>query len=127
LRYLTDVVKKRCTAFLISDFVSHNFEQPLRIAANKHDIVALQIQDEGEATLPDVGLMQLYDTESGKYSMFDTSDKRVRKWYCDWWQQHRRTNYELFRSSGVDMANLYTDRDYVPALTELFRRRSQQI
>jgi uncharacterized protein (DUF58 family) len=124
LRYLTDAVKKRCTAFLISDFVSQNFEQPLRIAANKHDLVALQIQDEGEATLPNAGLMQLYDVESGKYNMFDTSDKRVRQWYHNWWQQHRRTNHELFRRAGVDKVNLYTDRDYVPALTELFRRRS---
>jgi hypothetical protein len=105
--------------------VSYNFEQPLRIAANKHDLVALQIQDEGEATLPDSGLMQMYDAENGKYSMIDTSNKRVRQWYHNWWQQHRRTNRELFRRAGVDMVNLYTDRDYVPALTELFRQRSR--
>ncbi|MDR1346175.1 MAG: DUF58 domain-containing protein [Bacteroidales bacterium] len=124
LRYLTDAVKKRCTVFLISDFVSHDFGQPLRIAANKHDIVALQIHDAGEEYLPDVGLMQLYDAESEKYCMIDTSSKKVRQHHHDWWQQCRRTNLELFRHAGVDVANLYTDRDYVPALTELFLRRS---
>jgi len=125
LRYLTDAVKKRCTAFLISDFVSHGFEQPLRIAANKHDLVALQIHDKGESSLPDVGLMQLYDVEKGKYCLFDTSNKQARRWYANWWKENEHANYELFRRVGVDMLNLYTDRDYVPALTELFRRRSR--
>ncbi|MEG1556706.1 MAG: VWA domain-containing protein, partial [Bacteroidales bacterium] len=123
LRYMTNAIKKKCTAFLISDFVNSDFEQALKIAANKHDVVALHVMDQGEATLPDVGLIQLQDPETGKYCMIDTSDIKVRKTHATWWHEQRMRNKELFQKVGVDVADLYTNKDYVSSLTELFRRR----
>ena len=123
LRYLTNAIKKKCTAFVISDFVNCDFEQALKIASEKHDIVALHVMDRGESQLPDLGLMQLKDPESGKYVLTDTSDRLTRMAYEHWWKHQQEKNAELFRKVGVDVADLYTDRDYVKELIALFKRR----
>ena len=123
LRYLTNAIKKKCTAFIISDFVDSNFEQALKIAANKHDVVALQVVDKGESQLPDLGLVQLKDPETGRVFLADTSDKTVRQAHARWWFEQRSRNEEIFNKAGVDVAQLYTDKDYVTPLLELFRRR----
>ena len=123
LRYLTNAIKKKCTAFVISDFVNCDFEQALKIASEKHDIVALHIMDRGESQLPDLGLMQLKDPETGKYVLTDTSDKLTRMDYEHWWKKQQDNNAESFRKVGVDMADFYTDRDYVKELIALFKRR----
>ena len=123
LRYLTNAIKKRCTAFILSDFVNCDCEQALKIAANKHDVVALQIMDKGDALLPQIGLVQIHDPETGKKSIADTSNPKVQREYARWWQEQLKKNMELFKKSGVDVAQLYTDKDYVKALTELFHRR----
>ena len=123
LRYLTNAIKKKCTAFVISDFVNCDFEQALKIASEKHDIVALHIMDRGESQLPDLGLMQLKDPETGKYTLTDTSDRLTRMAYEHWWKKQQETNAELFRKVGVDVADFYTDRDYVKELIALFKRR----
>ena len=123
LRYLTNAIKKKCTAFVISDFVNCDFEQALKIASEKHDIVALHVMDRGESQLPDLGLMQLKDPESGKYVLTDTSDRLTRMAYEHWWKRQQEKNAELFRKVGVDVADLYTDRDYVKELIALFKRR----
>ena len=123
LRYLTNAIKKKCTAFMISDFVDSNFEQALKIAANKHDVVALQVIDKGESQLPDLGLVQLKDPETGRIFLADTSDKAVRQAHARWWFEQRSRNEEIFNKAGVDVAQLYTDKDYVTPLLELFRRR----
>jgi len=123
LRYLTNAIKKRCTAFILSDFVNCDCEQALKIAANKHDVVALQIMDKGDALLPKMGLVQIHDPETGKKSIADTSNPKVQREYARWWHDQQKRNMELFKKSGVDMAQLYTDKDYVKALTELFHRR----
>ena len=123
LRYLTNAIKKKCTAFMISDFVDSNFEQALKIAANKHDVVALQVIDRGESQLPDLGLVQLKDPETGRIVLADTSDKAVRQAHARWWFEQRSRNEEIFNKAGVDVAQLYTDKDYVTPLLELFRRR----
>jgi hypothetical protein len=123
LRYLTNAIKKRCTAFILSDFVNCDCEQALKIAANKHDVVALQITDRGDALLPNMGLVQIHDPETGKKSMADTSNFSVQKEYARWWNSQQKRNIELFKKSGVDTAQLYTDKDYVKALSELFHRR----
>lgn len=124
LRYLTNVIKKKCTAFLISDFLNSDFEQALRIAANKHDIVALHVMDKGEEKLPALGLMELVDPETGQYVVADTSSNIVRKKYGEWWREIHKKNDEIFKKAGVDAAHLYTDEDYVKQLTALFQRRS---
>jgi len=123
LRYLTNAIKKRCTAFVLSDFVNSDCEQALRIAANKHDVVALQIMDKGDMLLPDLGLVQIYDPETGKKSVTDTSNFRIQQEYAHWWHAQQKKNMEVFKKSGVDVAQLYTDKDYVKALSELFHRR----
>ena len=123
LRYFTNAIKKKCTAFVISDFVGGDFEQALKIAANRHDIVALQISDKGEATIPNLGLLELMDPETGKRFWADTSSPKVRNSYAQWWKKLADTNLDVFRRSGIDVAQLYTDEDYVPALSALFARR----
>ena len=96
LRYLTNAIKKKCTAFVISDFVNCDFEQALKIASEKHDIVALHVMDRGESQLPDLGLMQLKDPETGKYSLTDTSDRLTRMAYEHWWKRQQEKNAELY-------------------------------
>jgi uncharacterized protein (DUF58 family) len=123
LRYLTNAIKKRCTAFILSDFVNSDCEQALRIAANKHDVVALQIMDKGDTLLPNIGLIQVHDPETGKKTIADTSNPRVQREYARWWHTQQKKNLEIFKKSGVDVTQLYTDKDYVKALTELFHRR----
>ena len=123
LRYLTNAIKKRCTAFILSDFVNCDFEQALKIAANKHDVVALQISDKGDALLPNIGLVQIHDPETGRKSIADTSNANVQKEYARWWHNQQKRNVEVFKKSGVDVAHLFTDKDYVKALSELFHRR----
>jgi len=123
LRYLTNAIKKRCTSFILSDFVNCDFEQALKIAANKHDVVALQITDRGDSLLPKMGLVQIYDPETGKRTIADTSNVRVQQEYARWWHAQQKRNVEVFKKSGVDVALLFTDKDYVKALSELFHRR----
>jgi uncharacterized protein (DUF58 family) len=123
LRYLTNAMKKRCTAFILSDFVNCDCEQALKIAANKHDVVALQIMDRGDTLLPYLGLVQIHDPETGKRTIADTSNFRVQKEYARWWHEQQKKNIEIFKKSGVDVALLHTDKDYVKALSELFHRR----
>ena len=123
LRYFTNAIKKKCTAFVISDFVGSDFEQALKIAANRHDIVALQISDKGEAEIPNLGLLELQDPETGKRFWADTSSKKVRDSYAQWWTTLTNNNLDIFRHAGIDVAQLYTDEDYVPALSALFARR----
>jgi len=123
LRYLTNAIKKKCTAFILSDFLNCNFEQALKIAANKHDIVALHIMDDGESKLPNIGLIQLRDPESGKLVCIDASNAYTRREYQQWWNIQQKQNCELFKKTGVDMAQLLTDKDYVRTLMELFQKR----
>ena len=123
LRYFTNAIKKKCTAFVISDFVGGDFEQALKIAANRHDIVALDIMDKGETVIPNLGLLELLDPETGRRFWADTSSQEVRDSYAKWWKTLTDNNLEVFRRAGVDIAQLYTDEDYVPALSALFARR----
>ena len=124
LRFLTNVSKRKSTAFILSDFADGGYEQALSIAANRHDIVALDIMDRGETTLPNIGIVELLDPETGARVWTDTASKKVRNAYAQWWKNLNDSTLNIFRKAGVDHALLYTDRDYVPALLELFRRRN---
>ena len=124
LRYLTNVIKKKCTAFVISDFLNTEFEQALRIASNKHDLVALNVMDKGEEKIPNMGMLEVLDPETGKYFLTDTANKRVRDAYRQWWHDQQKKNHELFKKCGVDTVDLFTDQDYVKELTKLFQKRS---
>lgn len=123
LRYLTNAIKKRCTAFLLSDFISDNFEDALKIANNKHDLVALRIYDKGETKLPPVGLLRLKDAESGKEMWVDTLSGKVRNKYEKWWQDQNTKVNETFKRSGVDFVSINTEEDYVKPIIKLFKKR----
>jgi uncharacterized protein (DUF58 family) len=124
LQYLTNVIKKKCTAFLISDFIETDFETALRITGKKHDLSAIQVCDKGETFLPKMGLVQIRDLETGKELLVDTSNNQFKKNYTIWWKKHDKELQDIFRRTGTDNIKLYTDRDYVPVLMELFKKRS---
>jgi len=136
LRYLTNAIKKRCTAFLISDFIfpsiemdlsnkdeNLNFEEALKIANNKHDIVALKIYDKRETEMPKIGLIKTKDAESGKIIWVDTSSKIVREKYSAWWKDNYVKLQEIFLKRGIDSVSISTDEDYVKPLIALFKKR----
>ncbi|MCF6334055.1 MAG: DUF58 domain-containing protein [Draconibacterium sp.] len=126
IRYLTNAIKKRCTAFLISDFMDENkeLEMALSIANNKHDIVALKIYDERETTLPSIGMIKLKDAETAKYVWVDSSSRKTRKIYSDWWIKHSGELDRMFKKCGVDYATINTSEDYVKSLMNLFKKRA---
>ncbi|MFZ4520764.1 MAG: DUF58 domain-containing protein [Bacteroidales bacterium] len=123
LRFLTNAIKKRCTAFLLSDFLDRGFEDAIKIANKKHDLIAVRIFDEREIELPDVGLIRAKDAETGKQIWIDSSDRRVRRQYNNWYKAHHEYLAETFLKSGVDVAKISTDQDYIKPLLGLFRKR----
>ena len=123
LRYLTNVISKRCTAFILSDFMAPPFVDSLRIAAGKHDVVALRINDRREKEIPDVGFVKVTDPETGNESWIDTSSARIRKEYADNWNRHEEATKSVFRSCGVDVASISTGEDYIKPLISLFKHR----
>lgn len=124
LRYLTNAIKKRCTVFLISDFITpEDFSGAMTIANRKHDVVAIQVYDKREAELPRVGLVKLHDAERGGDVWVDTSSRRVRENYAAWWNERQAQMDESLKKSRVDITSVATDEDFVVALMNLFKRR----
>jgi uncharacterized protein (DUF58 family) len=123
LRFLTNAIKKRCTAFIISDFMVPGFEEALRIASNKHDIVALKVYDPFEQSMPDIGLIKVSDSETGEEQWIDTSSVATRRSYEKWWSDHTEFVKNVFKRCGVDSGELRTDQDYVKPLIMLFEKR----
>ena len=125
IRYLTNAIKKRCTAFVISDFIQNDqaLENALSIASNRHDVVALRIYDERETALPNVGLIKLKDAETGKYTWIDSSEKAVRDMYKKWWTDLSAQLDNTFKRSRVDYVSISTNHDYVKSLISLFKKR----
>ena len=126
VRYLTNAIKKRCTAFIISDFMDDNpaFEKALSVANNKHDVVALKIYDDREKELPPMGMIMLRDAETGKYIWVDSSSRKVRKLYSEYWTRHITYLDTLFKKSNVDYVSINTREDYVRSLMTLFKKRA---
>ncbi len=125
VEYLTNIIKKRCTAFLISDFiVQQDFKNPLTIANRKHDLVAIQVYDRRVEELPDVGLMKVADAETGHTQYIDTSSAKLRKMHHDWWVQRQTHLQDTFTKSNVDSISVRTDQDYVKQLMSLFAKRN---
>lgn len=124
LRYFTDALKKRTTAFLVSDFIDpHDYSQALTIASGKHDMIGLQVYDKRDATLPSVGMMRMRDLEAGTERWVNTSSAKVRKAWGRWWYERQQRMETAFRRASVDLATVATDEDYVKALMGLFKRR----
>ena len=124
LEYMTNAIKKRSTAFLISDFIAApDYSNALSIAGRKHDLFAIQVYDKRETELPDVGLIKMYDAERETENWVDSSSSKVRKTYAQWWKNRQAVMQDTLRKSRVDLASIATDEDYVVALMNLFKRR----
>ncbi len=124
LRYLSDVMKKHCTAFLISDFIDESdYYQPMSIASRKHDVTAIQVYDKRDTELPSVGLLRVSDLETGNECWIDTSSSKVRKAYGKWWYDRQQTMTQTLNRCRIDCASISTDDDYVKALMGLFKQR----
>lgn len=125
LEYLTNVMKRRCTAFVLSDFIDpKDFQNALTIGNRKHDMIAIQIYDKRVAELPNIGLIKVRDAETGKEQWIDTSSTALRNHHRDTWldNQSRLKNY--FSKSNIDSVSVRTDQDYVKALLNLFAKRN---
>ena len=122
LQYFTNAQKRHCTAFLISDFIgSGDMYQPLMIASNRHEVNAIQIYDRREAEMPNMGLVQFHDAETGNDLWVDTAIASVREAYANAWRTNQDTIQQLFTRTGVKKVSVRTDEDYVKALMHLFK------
>ncbi len=125
IQYMTNAIKRRCTAFVISDFIQkeNTLESALSIANNRHDVVALRIYDERETELPDIGMIKLKDAETGNYTWVDSSDRTARSMYRKWWTDLSDQLDNTFKRSRVDYVSISTNHDYVKSLISLFKKR----
>ena len=124
LQYMTDAIKKRCTAFIISDFIDdHDYYKPLSIASRKHDVTALQVYDKRDTQLPNIGLMRITDAELGTDKWIDTGSQKVRQAYSKWWYERQQYMTGTAQKCKVETASIATDEDYVKALMALFKKR----
>ena len=124
LRYLTNAIKKRSTAFLISDFMDSGYDDALRIANKKHDVVGIRVYDERETELPAIGLVNLKDAESGGEMWVDTSSNYIRDLYKKSWNKKNQELNEMLLRLGVDFTSVATNEDYVKPLIKLFKKRT---
>ena len=128
LRYLTNAIKKRCTAFLLSDMLdvdksgSPRYEDALKVAANRHDLSVIEIYDPRERVLPDLGLVHIKDSESGASAWVSTS-RKMRRMYSEWFETVSRSAVRLFNKYKIDNVSISTDEDYVKGLMLFFQKR----
>ena len=126
IEYLTRVMKRRCIAFVVSDFYAENsFQKELQIANSKHDVVAIQVYDQRAKTLPNVGLMKVKDAETGHEMFIDTASAKLRRAHTEYWVERMNTLKTTFAQSNVDWVSLATNEDYVKAMMLLFMQRGQ--
>ncbi len=128
VRFLTNVNKKRCTTFILSDFLDNRndrtaLDDALKIARGKHDLVGIRIYDPRETELPNVGIVELKDAESGRKAWVDTSSRAVREHYAETWRQRSADIETTLRHNRIDTATISTDSDYVTELIKLFKQR----
>lgn len=128
LRYLTNVIKKRCTTFVLSDFIDvkdnqARFEDALKIASGKHDLVGVRVYDRRETELPNVGFVELRDAETGRKVLIDTASAKTREMYSQNWQRMNDIVDKTLKRSKVDNVMVATGEDYVKSLIKLFRKR----
>ena len=125
LEFLTNAIKKRCTAFMISDFIdSSDYRNAMTIANRKHDLVAIQVYDRRLASMPKIGLVKFRDAETGEEVYVDTSSAKVQEHQRQWWKAQVTRLNEIFNKSRVDSVSISTEQDYVKALLNLFAKRS---
>lgn len=123
MEFLNNVLKKKTIAFVLSDFISTPYEKGLMLAARKHDLVGVQVYDRGDRELPDAGLIQVMDAETGTLQWLDTSDDAVRKQYNAFFRSHQQYSRNVFRKSGATLMEVRTDEDYIKVLQTFFKGR----
>ena len=124
LEYLNNVIKKRSIAFVMSDFFAKDYDTSLRIAARRHDIIGIHLYDAREKEIPNVGLVRVIDAETGQKIWLDTSVKRIREQYKNWFQSNYDYLKKTFVKSGADVMSIQTNESYVNALLKFFKKRS---
>ena len=125
LEYFNNVIKKRAICFILSDFITEGYEEPLRIACKRHDLIGLHITDPTEKELPNVGLIKALDSESGKSKWLDTSSKAIREKYAEAFRTNQDKFTKTMRSSGGDILEVNTAESYINQLLQFFKRRSR--
>lgn len=129
LRYLTNAIKKKCTAFLLSDMIDVNqdgtprYEDALKVAVNRHDLSVIEVYDPRERNIPDIGLVNIKDSETGRTAWVNTSDRKMRLAYEEWFRNMEQSSSRLFMKYNVDKVSIAVDDDYVKGLMALFKKR----
>ena len=126
LDYLNRLLTRRCIVFIISDFLTSDYIKPLRVASKRHDVVAVTITDPKELDLPDIGLIELEDAESGEEVLVDTSDESWRRLYAEYNAAIRNDRDQQFRITGVDAIHIRTDKPYIDPLLQFFKLRERK-
>jgi uncharacterized protein (DUF58 family) len=127
LEYLNRVIKRRSIVFIISDFLTENYEKALQVANKKHDIISIDIIDPREVEMPNVGFLELEDAETGETVLIDTGSTEIRETFFSESQEERDKREKFFKSIGVDNINILTDRSYVEPITKFFRMRAKRM
>lgn len=125
LEYFNNMVKKRSICFLLSDYLTSNYERALSVAGRRHDLIGLHLFDPRERELPNIGLIRARDAETGRLDWLDTSSRKVRRNYSEWYKKHMDYFQQAFRKSGADMISVETTDDYVKALRRFFESRGK--
>ena len=127
LQFMYRTITKRAVVFVISDFLAEGYEQPLRVAARKHDVIAITVTDPREEELPPIGLIDLEDAETGAHVVVDASNRRTRDLYRRWALGRRAAREALFRANAIDNLELFTDRSYDVPLVRFFHKRARRM
>ncbi len=125
LEYLTNVIKKKCIAFVLSDFISAPYERALKLAAKRHDVIGMHVHDPAEAMLPDAGIVRMRDPESGRLMIVDTSDLKVAAAFSNAYRSRINQFNEQFKRAQCDTMSLSTDQSYITELHRFFKSRAQ--
>lgn len=127
LQFLFNSIKKRSIVLILSDFLDNGFEDALKIVSRKHDTIAIQVADQREGLIPNVGLIYLQDSETGETFWFDSSDKTALKNYQIWWHSRQVQLREIFQKSKVDFIQVQTGQSYLEPLIEFFKKRVRRV
>ena len=120
LQYLNSITRHKSIVFILSDFADEGYSEALRVAAKKHDVIGVQVFDKNDNTLPDIGLVQMQDAETGKNIWLDTSDSRMKFYYQQQFEKIQSDARQVFRTAGADLLQIATGEDYVKILQQFF-------
>ena len=124
LQYLNSITRHKSIVFILSDFADEGYSEALRVAAKKHDVIGVQVFDKNDNTLPDIGLVQMQDAETGKNIWLDTSDSRMKFYYQQQFEKIQSDARQVFRTAGADLLQIATGQDYVKILQQFFIKRA---